>query len=214
MSWSKCSGNLRRSLVSCPEALPNFVSRLPASLSQMNDLLEQLCGAAFRGELPQVKKSLEHLDIRTFVNAPNSRGKTTIFFSPINFSGQTALYCAARNGHVPVVLELLNFAGIDPSIQVPEHGATPGHGGWALFILTEFLAAAFGPHPEVLALLIAHGVDMSIRNKHDLTPRQEARKQCIDVFKLYETGKTVPFISKMGRWNWKVEGKIPNCRTT
>lgn len=51
------------------------------------------------------------------------------------------------------------------------------------------LAAAYGPHPEVLALLIVHGVDLTIKNKHDLTPRKEARKQSIDVFKLYESGE-------------------------
>lgn len=49
------------------------------------------------------------------VNMPNSRG-------------QTALYCACRQGYVEIVLELLKAPNINVNVQVTEHGGTPLHG--------------------------------------------------------------------------------------
>lgn len=45
-----------------------------------------------------------------------------------NARGQTALYCACRQGCAEIVLELLLVPGIDVNVQVPEHGGTPLHG--------------------------------------------------------------------------------------
>lgn len=55
------------------------------------------------------------------VNEPNSRG-------------QSALYCASRQGCSDIVLELLMVPGIDVNISVPEHGGTPLH-GWTSCLL-------------------------------------------------------------------------------
>lgn len=44
--------------------------------------------------------------------------------------GQTALYCATRNGHAKIVLELLNFEGFDSlNTQMNDaHRSTALHG--------------------------------------------------------------------------------------
>lgn len=43
-------------------------------------------------------------------------------------SGQTALYCAARKGHVDIVHYLLLDESIQVDPQVPQHLDTPLHG--------------------------------------------------------------------------------------
>lgn len=50
-----------------------------------------------------------------FVNRPNKRG-------------QTALYCASRQGYKDIIVELLNLVGINVNVQVQEHGGTALHG--------------------------------------------------------------------------------------
>lgn len=72
----------------------------------------EIATAAWSGNVNKVKDLLSKGAI---VNAPNSRG-------------QTALYCACRQGHHEVVLELLKEKGIRVNGQVPEHGSTPLHG--------------------------------------------------------------------------------------
>lgn len=95
-----------------------------------------------------------------------------------NDRGQTALYCAARQGHSNIVLELLNIDTIHADVQVEEHGGTPLH------------AASFAKHSEIVALLLAKGASSAIINKTFCTPKQDARGASIDVYGIFEAGGT------------------------
>jgi hypothetical protein len=41
--------------------------------------------------------------------------------------GQSALFCAARQGNIQILEQLLNLPNIDLNVQVSEHGGTPLH---------------------------------------------------------------------------------------
>jgi hypothetical protein len=45
-----------------------------------------------------------------------------------SYVGQSALYCACRNGHNKIVIELINTSGIDVNVTATPHGGTPLHG--------------------------------------------------------------------------------------
>jgi ankyrin repeat protein len=47
---------------------------------------------------------------------------------------QTALYCAARNGHFEVLTALLRTPGVHVSATTPPHGGTALHGEFSLFM--------------------------------------------------------------------------------
>lgn len=59
-----------------------------------------------------------------------SSSSLVLFFLLTCSLGQTALYCAARQGHTDVVKHLLEMCRdyINPNVQVVEHGGTPLHG--------------------------------------------------------------------------------------
>jgi len=99
---------------------------------------QEFCDAAWAGDLDTLQGWLKKPDFD--INALNNRG-------------QNALYCAARNGHVELVLALLN----DPRIDVNFHYISP-HFSTALH------SASFYKHLQVVALLLAAGADPSIRN--------------------------------------------------
>jgi hypothetical protein len=71
-----------------------------------------LCSAAFAGDNETV---LCILQSGIGINAKNTRG-------------QTALYCAANQGHAEVVLTILNQYGVDINYQPLPHKSTPLHG--------------------------------------------------------------------------------------
>jgi len=77
--------------------------------------------------------------------------------------GQTALYCAARQGHADTVMELLQFDQIDVDKPCPEHGGTPLH------------ASGFNGYEEVTAMLLYRGANQFALNKAGVSARAEAR---------------------------------------
>eukprot|EP01127_Copromyxa_protea_P012211 TRINITY_DN3157_c0_g2_i2.p1 TRINITY_DN3157_c0_g2~~TRINITY_DN3157_c0_g2_i2.p1 ORF type:complete len:1021 (+),score=177.01 TRINITY_DN3157_c0_g2_i2:24-3065(+) len=118
---------------------------------------KDLVAAAWHGDLESVRKLLSPEN----VNKPNARG-------------QSALFCACRQGHSNVVLEILNFPGVNIDYQVPEHGGTALH------------AAVFVAHQEIIALLLAKGVNEEVANKVGITARQEAGEKPKQIFKLFD----------------------------
>jgi len=92
----------------------------------------------------------------------------------VNDRGQTALYCAARQGHGGVVTTLLKQATINVDVQVPGHEDTP------------LIAGA--PHGEITAMLLARGASLEIKNKRGLTGQRAMTAQSIPASKAFETG--------------------------
>uniref|UniRef100_A0A6B2LCH7 Uncharacterized protein n=1 Tax=Arcella intermedia TaxID=1963864 RepID=A0A6B2LCH7_9EUKA len=127
-----------------------------------------MCQAAYNGDLNTVKFLLAKMT----TEQKNGRNKRK----------QTALYCAARQGHDKIVQLLLNEKGIDVNAQ-EEHGSTALH------------AASFGPHPKVLSLLLSFGADTSICNRvvqgneiAQLTAFGEARGKAFEVWSAFNRG--------------------------
>ena len=52
----------------------------------------------------------------------------------INKIGQTPLYCAARQGFVPIVAELISCPSLDLDVQMTAHGGTALHGIILLYV--------------------------------------------------------------------------------
>jgi len=126
------------------------------------DQHELLCTAAWEGSLADVKAILPKLS-PDYVNKPNTRG-------------QTALYCAARQQHLQIVIELLNVPGIVVDGQVEPHRGTALH------------AVSYSENAQIVALLLMKGASTTILNKSGLTARQEARGKVIDVYQAFESG--------------------------
>ena len=63
-------------------------------------LKDQLCILAWEGKLEEVRNLLTNVEVRGCINIPNPRG-------------QTALYCAARQGFAEILVEILNVDGIN-----------------------------------------------------------------------------------------------------
>jgi len=118
---------------------------------------DKLCSAAWTNDVATVKQLLTSDNL----NARSSRG-------------QSALYCAARQGSAAVVLYLLNYGGIDIDQQVPEHGGTALH------------AASFAEHTQIVALLLSKGANSGLANLKGLTARQEAAPKTREVYHLFE----------------------------
>lgn len=59
------------------------------------------------------------------LQTPEVRTKLDLYSAK---SGQSALFCAARQGATEVVAELLKWPNIQVNNQVPSHGGTPLHG--------------------------------------------------------------------------------------
>jgi len=133
----------------------------------VSPLAEELCTAAYLGDIEKIKQIL-------------SKGEVDI--NSKNIRGQTAIYCAARQGKENVIKILLNERGIDVNVQ-EAHGSTPLH------------AASFAPHPNVLSILLSYGCDMNITNntlghKGGLTAHAEARGGACEIWRIYKTGGT------------------------
>eukprot|EP01126_Amoeba_proteus_P051100 TRINITY_DN6088_c0_g1_i1.p1 TRINITY_DN6088_c0_g1~~TRINITY_DN6088_c0_g1_i1.p1 ORF type:complete len:301 (+),score=40.84 TRINITY_DN6088_c0_g1_i1:121-1023(+) len=112
------------------------------------ELANELCDVSWQGNQERFYKMLLSRHYLSVVNVPNNRG-------------QSALYCAAYQGHMHIVIKLLSV-GSDVNYQVPIHGSTPLH------------AAVFCSHPTVMAVLILAGADLEMKNKWGRTPLQEA----------------------------------------
>jgi len=132
----------------------------------MSDPTALLTSHAWENKYDEFKAQLAKMD-RSQINALNSRG-------------QCALYCAARKGHIPILLDLINHPLIDLNVAATPHGGTPLHAaGFA-----EYNAA------ECVGLLIAKGADKERKNSTNLNPRQEADwlnlRAAAEVYELYE----------------------------
>jgi len=138
---------------------------------ELKQLLENFCSAAWDGNVDLVKQGLQHPQIGGIINLGNSRG-------------QSALYCAARNGHVGVVAELAMFDGIDLNFQVQEHGGTPLH------------AASFNQRVEVVAALLIRGANADLPNNTGLSARSEAKGEAIDIYEIYNAQGVPGLIQK------------------
>eukprot|EP01126_Amoeba_proteus_P039964 TRINITY_DN4238_c0_g2_i13.p1 TRINITY_DN4238_c0_g2~~TRINITY_DN4238_c0_g2_i13.p1 ORF type:complete len:450 (+),score=77.43 TRINITY_DN4238_c0_g2_i13:75-1424(+) len=124
------------------------------------NLVEVLCAACWNGELNEVQGMLHKPEFLHVINNINKRG-------------QTPLFCAARRGHLKIVIALLEH-DIDVDVQVVEHGGTPLHG------------ACFGGHKEVIAALLIAGANPHIENLVGLSAIQEATGEACSVFLLVE----------------------------
>eukprot|EP01126_Amoeba_proteus_P061928 TRINITY_DN8359_c0_g2_i1.p1 TRINITY_DN8359_c0_g2~~TRINITY_DN8359_c0_g2_i1.p1 ORF type:complete len:957 (+),score=218.03 TRINITY_DN8359_c0_g2_i1:36-2873(+) len=123
-------------------------------------LVDEFTSAAWNQKLEAVKTMLTLPCYVKIVNRANSRG-------------QAALYCAARQRAVAVVIELLKCPSIDVNVQVTEHGGSPLH------------AASFASCGEIVALLLSQGADLNLKNKAGITPSQEANgPEVIRVYKI------------------------------
>jgi len=122
-------------------------------------LLDLLCTACWDGNTSNFKVILNNPALPPIINLPSSKGTTP-------------LYCACRQGHSDLVIDLLNTGFVDINVQLVEHGGTAMH------------AAAFGGRGECLALLIAMNGDKTIKNKKGLTPLQDAHMTVMDIFTL------------------------------
>lgn len=144
-----------------PEPQPSALSK--EELQEANTNCDRICSESWKGDVTAVKALLGHPLAPFFVNLPNDRG-------------QTALYCAARQGHVEVMLALLNCGFCNVNLQVGDHKSTSLH------------AAGFGGHAECLALLLCSGGDETITNKQGFNAKQEANIKVVDVFHYKERG--------------------------
>lgn len=95
----------------------------------MDPQVEQLCTLAWNGDVEKAKPLLEEMSSEK-VNIPNSRGKWFLEISHLSAhpAGQSALYCAARNGKDEIIELLSSKKGLNVNIQVASHGGTPLHG--------------------------------------------------------------------------------------
>jgi hypothetical protein len=89
-------------------------------------LAEELCSGSWTGNLVAVIEMLSQVKYRRVINIPNNRGKTA-GDTVVIFRGQPALYCASRQGHLDIVIQLI-LSGADVNLPVAEHGGTPLHG--------------------------------------------------------------------------------------
>jgi hypothetical protein len=76
-------------------------------MDEKDIFIEKFVQACFDGDDTLVASILEDIHDER-INASNSRGEQFVVPLNIHFIGQTALYCAARNGHEKIVLSLLS----------------------------------------------------------------------------------------------------------
>eukprot|EP01125_Pyxidicula_operculata_P005283 TRINITY_DN1900_c0_g1_i2.p1 TRINITY_DN1900_c0_g1~~TRINITY_DN1900_c0_g1_i2.p1 ORF type:complete len:1019 (-),score=200.05 TRINITY_DN1900_c0_g1_i2:680-3736(-) len=155
---------------------------------------EDLCTAAYEGNLENVEMLITSMP-HSLIISTNTRG-------------QTALYCAAREGHEDVVRRLLEIPGMPVNNQ-ESHGSTALH------------AASYGGHANVVSLLLSFGCDVNIKNNHRQiddpsnygnTPKDEARGDAKIVWKIYsESG--VPGLEQSKYLVWKEKVIIDTPRS-
>ncbi|UOY94580.1 ankyrin repeat domain-containing protein [Ectobacillus sp. JY-23] len=84
-----------------------------------------------------------------------------------NRYGGTALIPAAEHGYVEVVRELLTYTDIDVNHI--------NHLGWTALLEAIILNDGGTNQQQTIQLLIEHGADVNIADKHNVTPLQHAR---------------------------------------
>lgn len=148
--------------------------------SKLQILCNDLCMACWNNDLTAFTVLTRDDDLPNFINRFNTRG-------------QTALYCASRQGHVGLVTELLCIPCLDLDVQMEGHLGTALH------------AASFGGHTEICAMLIYADASTTITNQHGMTYKGEAlRKETLTFFDLFEKEgkegirKAYPQVKKKG----------------
>src|SRR5262245_55637613 len=86
-----------------------------------------------------------------------------------NRYGGTALIPAAERGHVAVVEELLTHTDVDVNHI--------NNLGWTALLEAIVLSDGGTRHQQIVRLLIDHGADVIIPDKHGVTPLQHARNR-------------------------------------
>lgn len=102
-----------------------------------------------------------------------------------------AILILVRQGHVPVLVALLNCPHINVNLQVESHGGTALHGKPIGLITSTniFLAAGYNKKAEAVALLLASGADEKIKNTSGISGYQEARGgESADVYVILQSG--------------------------
>lgn len=104
-------------------------------------VVDELANYAWNNQLEEFKALLPKLVEQKIING-------------LNCNGQSALYCAARNGHSKILIELLNQPSgtVDVNVKAVPHGGTPLH------------AAGTNGKIDAIALLLACGADKEITN--------------------------------------------------
>ena len=86
-----------------------------------------------------------------------------------NRFGGTALIPAAERGHVAVVEELLTHTDVDVNHI--------NNLGWTALLEAIVLSDGGPRHQQIVQLLVDHGADVNIPDKHGVTPLQHARSR-------------------------------------
>lgn len=173
-------------------------------------MTELLCPAAWGGMVEEVVELLPQ--ITPFgVNKLNKKGNNRSELS--KQIGQTALYCAARQGHILILIELLNFVGIEIDKFTADH-ETPLHGmnSWRV-IRFMILAAGFQGHEEATALLLFRGANSSLVNVKGVSARCAATGHAINAFSTLDSEgregllRKYPSLAKLTNMKDPVPGK-------
>lgn len=125
------------------------------------EMVSELTNAIWDGEMEHSKILLQNPHMKRLINVPNDRG-------------QTALFCAARQGHADLVLALFAVPGLDINAQSVDHGSTPLH------------AASYNCFENIVAILIYRGANINVKNKMGLTAKAEARGAAIEVYQNFQ----------------------------
>eukprot|EP01127_Copromyxa_protea_P010368 TRINITY_DN2523_c0_g3_i1.p1 TRINITY_DN2523_c0_g3~~TRINITY_DN2523_c0_g3_i1.p1 ORF type:complete len:958 (-),score=203.98 TRINITY_DN2523_c0_g3_i1:27-2900(-) len=144
--------------------------QLTGLVMQNTYTVDDLCSAAWNGgDIEKFQEILSFLSVDE-INKTNSRG-------------QTALYCAARQGYVDYVVALLNVPGIDLNKGEVSKKSTPLHvAGWEQHVL-------------IVAMLLWMGADSDIKNAFKLSPKDEARGEAIFIYPILQA-EGLPGIAK------------------
>ncbi|NOV00902.1 ankyrin repeat domain-containing protein [Paenibacillus planticolens] len=103
----------------------------------------------------------ELLEIVKLLNAAEANPTIT------NRYGGTALIPASERGHVDVVKELLTHSKV--------HVNHINNLGWTALMEAIVLSSGGPKHQQIIQLLIEHGADVTIPDKHGVTPLEHAR---------------------------------------
>jgi len=120
---------------------------------------ELLCNAAWDGDQAELRRLVALPSISHFVNFHNNRG-------------QSSLYCATKQGHQNLLIDLLNAPGVD--VNMNSALGTPLH-----------IASSSGKGVSV-AILLCAGAKSDILNRMNVTARQEACGDAEKVFAIFE----------------------------
>lgn len=155
---------------------------------QVKKLGDSLCNASWNNDMEKALSLLQGHEAPYIINHYNERG-------------QTALYCACRQGHVELVRHMLSISAIDLDLQMQGHMGTALH------------AASFFCYVDICAMLLYAGANASIRNSKGLVCVEEALSVPVsEVFQIHSKDgnegikKAYPFVRKKG-------GKIKQVNT-